>query len=447
MRKPRTDMLATAGEPSLGGGITPGSRPGFHPGEDPGLASRVLEADSAPARRRRALSNTGGEVILHGASACVMPLKESLLGLEREPVDVLTHNFHTYPARLHPMLCRRLLSHFAQPGDHVLDPFCGGGTTVLEAMLRGCLAIGTDINPVALRIARARTLVWTDAQLESFAELTQQISDANFIDARKKVSHVLGPAARQQARWYDPHVLQELQGLFNRISDVEAAAFRELSLLVFSSLLVKVSRQASDTRMEVTQRQVGRGTVSRLFGRKAQELCTRLRDVRDSVPPNTPPPIFRQADARELVGPDGSIDLIITSPPYVGTYDYISHQERRFSWLEEDDDFARSHEIGARRQNLDIFSAWEEDELQMLKEMHRVLKPGGRLFIIAGDGVLAEQPWFIDRETCRAAEEVGFKVMGIASQERSHTHPEVARIFGRRLRREHLISLRKRTHL
>lgn len=447
MHKPPPQMLEGSLPPQSVGSITPGSRPGLHSASDPGLSSRGQDAELSNPRLRRALSNVGGEVILHGAPACVTPLKDALLGLEREPVEVLTHNFHTYPARLHPLLCRRLLQQFARPGDHVLDPFCGGGTTVLEAMVRGCQAIGTDINPVALRIARARTLIWSEAQLEQLVTDAQALSDANFSDARRKVSHPLGQAARTHARWYDPHVLQELQGLHNKISQVSAAPLHELFLIVFSSLLVKVSRQTSDTQLTMTQRQVGRGTVSRLFGRKSAELAEQLREVRRAVPDDTPPPVLRQADARALVGPDNTIDLIITSPPYVGTYDYVAHQERRFSWLEEAEDYAREHEIGARRQNQDPRNQWEADELRILGEMHRVLRPGGRLFIIAGDGVLADEPWYIDRETCRAAEEVGFKVMGIASQERGHTHPEVARIFGRRLRREHLISLRKRTHI
>ena len=74
-----------------------------------------------------------------------------------DPVDRATHGFHTYPAGMHPDAARGLVA--ALPGDSVFDPFCGGGTVLVEAMLAGKRAIGRDVSPVALRVARARTSV------------------------------------------------------------------------------------------------------------------------------------------------------------------------------------------------------------------------------------------------------------------------------------------------
>jgi DNA modification methylase len=193
----------------------------------------------------------------------------------------------------------------------------------------------------------------------------------------------------------------------------------------------------------VVERQVGRGTSSRLFGRKTEELGRQLKALAEAVPPGTPAPILRQADARALPGHDATVDLIITSPPYVGTYDYSSHQDRRFDWLEEDSSYARAHEIGARRGSQDPRRAWIEDEQAMLLEMARVLKPGGRAFLVVGDGLLAGEPYLVDREIGRSAEEAGLRLMAVASQDRPHFNRSWERAYGRRPRREHVIALRR----
>jgi hypothetical protein len=77
--------------------------------------------------------------------------------LNREPVSGLTHNFYRYPARFSPLFARAAIEAFTQPGDTVLDPFAGGGTTLVEARALGRRAIGTDINPLATFITHVKT--------------------------------------------------------------------------------------------------------------------------------------------------------------------------------------------------------------------------------------------------------------------------------------------------
>lgn len=77
--------------------------------------------------------------------------------LNREPVAGLTHGFYRYPARFSPQFVRAALKAFTQPGDIVLDPFMGGGTTLVEARLMGRRAIGVDISQLATFIAQVKT--------------------------------------------------------------------------------------------------------------------------------------------------------------------------------------------------------------------------------------------------------------------------------------------------
>ena len=73
-----------------------------------------------------------------------------------ENTQYLLHRLHSYPARFIPQIPKRAITRWSKPGDLVLDPFCGSGTTLLECSLAGRNSIGIDNNPVATLISRAK---------------------------------------------------------------------------------------------------------------------------------------------------------------------------------------------------------------------------------------------------------------------------------------------------
>ena len=83
------------------------------------------------------------------------------------PVAGLTHNFYRYPARFSPKLARAAIEAFTEPGDLVLDPFVGGGTTLVEAMVLGRHAIGADISSLATFVSEVKTTLYTESELEA----------------------------------------------------------------------------------------------------------------------------------------------------------------------------------------------------------------------------------------------------------------------------------------
>ena len=92
-------------------------------------------------------------------------LVEALVAAFRAPrnrariSETLTHPFHSYPARMHPASARILVELVASSGVRgpILDPFCGSGTTLVEARAEGIRAVGVDLNPLAVLVARAKT--------------------------------------------------------------------------------------------------------------------------------------------------------------------------------------------------------------------------------------------------------------------------------------------------
>jgi len=84
----------------------------------------------------------------------------------RDPVGGLTHGFYRYPARFSPILARSVIQHFTKPGDTVLDPFVGGGTSLVEARALARNAIGVDISSLAVFISRVKTTPLSRRDLE-----------------------------------------------------------------------------------------------------------------------------------------------------------------------------------------------------------------------------------------------------------------------------------------
>ena len=97
--------------------------------------------------------------------------------LDMSPISGLTHNFYRYPARFSPKLVRAAIEVFTEPGDLVLDPFVGGGTTLVEAMVSGRHAIGTDISSLATFVSEVKTTVFSDAELERMTRWARNIAD------------------------------------------------------------------------------------------------------------------------------------------------------------------------------------------------------------------------------------------------------------------------------
>lgn len=94
---------------------------------------------------------------------------------DMSPINGLTHNFYRYPARFSPKLVRAVIDTFTEPGDLVLDPFVGGGTTLVEALASGRNAIGADISSLATFVAEVKTTLYTEEELARLARWAKRI--------------------------------------------------------------------------------------------------------------------------------------------------------------------------------------------------------------------------------------------------------------------------------
>lgn len=122
--------------------------------------------------------------------------------LSAGPTEGLTHNFYKYPARFSPQFVRTAIETFSNPGDVVLDPFMGGGTTLVEAIALGRHSIGSDISPLACFITEVKTTFLNDNDyLTIFAWLEETLPKINLRREGKRDSEWLEDGYQRHLPW------------------------------------------------------------------------------------------------------------------------------------------------------------------------------------------------------------------------------------------------------
>jgi len=359
--------------------------------------------------RKRSLSGTGGRSRVTGDPELGSKLAHCL-AVDPEAKLPFTHGFHSYPARMHPETARRVIEAF--PGGRILDPFVGSGTTAVEAVRAGRPFTGFDISKIPLEIAWARTRVGLPEQSRKVEGAAHRLSGRAFQEIENEFTML--PWTRKEYEWYDPHTLREIYVL-KLLIDLEEPTLRRLLTVVLSSILVKLSRQISDSdgKMDAQHRPRPRGAAFRWFADKSSDLTRGLLLLSSDLYKRKVAfldPDLRREDARDAKLPEGGVDLVVTSPPYSGVYDYSRHQARRYPIFDEDPQYAESHELGSRRDA----SRYREDMERVLRNLLGGLAPNGRIVMLIGDGQQVKADQFLTELSAK----LGAKVLAMASQGR-----------------------------
>jgi hypothetical protein len=394
-------------------------------------------------RPRRALSHQGGLIEVHGDEAAAAPLVEAFRRAEAAPFDTLTHGFHTYPARMHPAIAGILIGALTGPRGRVLDPFCGSGTVIIEALVAGREAVGLDLSPLAVRLARVKCQRHAPRERDAFLRTLHAVAARSEERVRARVD-VRAPLSAEERAYYAPHTLKELAGLREEILAVPDKKQQEALLLLLSAIVVKFSKQRADPASEKTDRRIRKGLPTEFFVRKGEELAERWAALFAATTKAAKRPFIQEADALALPKglPEGfRADLVLTSPPYGGTYDYAAHHARRYAWLGISARPLEQSEIGARRtlKGPGAEARWDRELAACLTAIRRSLargpgERGGRAVLLIGDAQLGAKRVPADRQVERLAPGAGLRLVAVASEER----PDFT---GGPPRREHLLLL------
>ena len=415
------------------------------PRRDP---SGELPADKG----RKALVNVGGPTRVEGDPKIAATLGAAMDAAANEDPDALTHGFHPWPARMHRAIARTVIARATRPGERVLDPFCGSGTVLLEAMIAGRRSAGVDLNPLAGALVKVKCEPRDAASRERFLLTARAVGEASLerVQTRERAIAKLPPS---MLGWYGPHVLKEMAGLLEEIRSVEDEGDRGALEVVFSSLVVKLSNKKAETSLQETKKRIRKGLSTEMFVRKCEELAKRWaaleRTIVETLGPTlgeveAPEPRVFEGDARELdriLGTRTKARLVLTSPPYGGTYDYHAQHALRLAWLGLDARAFARHEMGARRSaTVDADEAaaeWWDDVAAMLGAMSRIVEREGFVVLLMGDGRFGRLDVPLIPQLLQIAPHCRLEVVASASQPRPAWG-------GGAMREEHLVALRPR---
>lgn len=300
------------------------------------------------------------------------------------------HSLHPYPAKFIPQIPRRAIELWTEPGDLVYDPFNGCGTTVLEASLLGRRGIGTDNNAIAILSSKAKTAIYSQGDLAALNRFAERV--ANGLDGLPERPELV-PTNKNFHYWFHPSMVARLASLKGLIL-AEEEPVRTLLMAVFSSIVVRVSYQDSDTRYSRILRDVVPNEVDLAFRNRLADTVARIPDA---MLPGRGAVDVVEADSRSVPFiKDGSVSLIVTSPPYLNAYDYHKYHRQRLHWIGGDRsvEFARDREIGSHdeftRSNATP-DGYFRDMDACFAQWSRVLKKGGRCLIVVGDAIVSKQ--------------------------------------------------------
>lgn len=353
-------------------------------------------------------------------------------GLAREEVTRFNHGLHKYPAKFIPQLPRWAIEYGRlAPGGVVLDPFCGSGTSLVEAGMRGYSAIGYDINPLATLLARAKTAILHNFTHEPKVVVEEVVCEA--INSAPSIFDALVSGSYEEdlhhtwTFWFRPLETARLLALRDVIvrrftnSDPQLATI----LLACLSSVAKASSFLDEDQIKVKKIQDKKlADPFATFPRCA--VSTLEKQLRVGQ-------LFREAGAEFEVSHgsathlslrDSSVDCVITSPPYINAVDYtMTHKYNLFllglirpesfkshcrEYIGMTERAVRAADLtqipctGIERVDERITTIWDINTpvsrnrafvvaqyfsgmLAALKEIRRVLRPAGKATLVVGN--------------------------------------------------------------
>jgi DNA modification methylase len=328
------------------------------------------------------------------------------------------HRLHPYLGKFIPQLVETFLKKFFKPGQVILDPFAGSGTTLIEANLLNMPSVGIELNEFGFLIAKVKT------QKYDLEILEKEIMDilSKTIAFSKKISSIQGTLFENLDHytdfepseyfkiWYHPRAIQEIYFYRSLIGNYK-----------YQDVLKVILSRAARSARQIPHYDLARpkGPVKdKYWCIKHKRFCEpidnaikfiirysfdTIKRIKQFDKLRTNAPIFLfHGDSREIKLPfSREIDGVFTSPPYLGLIDY--HEQHRYAFELFGFNEHKESEIGSPNGN-DTVSKYKNDIVAVFKNLLNYLKPSAKIFVVVNDKYNLYP---------EIAKELGFKIVDV----------------------------------
>lgn len=304
------------------------------------------------------------------------------------------HHMSAFVGKIKPAMAYIIIKYSSHKNDVVFDPFCGIGTIPLEVELLGRIPIGNDLNPYPFAISRAK---FTRPPMN---ELIQWINDQKIEFREEDLEWI----EDKFLHFYDVGTLKEISFFRRRIFEDKRwfilgcilgilHGHRPGHLSAISNLVIPYNPRTKPIYKEVKPRIISK--IKRMF--------------RDHFPLKTKGLILNE-DARNLKSvSENQVDVIVSSPPYFNTLDYVEDNRLRLNFLGYKSDDRKELKSKLIQDRVNYLKNMEK----VGKEFNRILKPNGPCILILGDLHLPKKIINTAKEIENIYEDIGFKSHGI----------------------------------
>ena len=367
----------------------------------------------------------------------------------------LTHSIHPYPAKFIPQIPKMLIRELASAGDTILDPFCGSGTTLIEALRLECNAIGIDANPLACLLSRAKSTRVSKEESESLFDLANKMATLSqqayvgmlplFPEMPSFPTSIEIPDFNGVNDWFDQQVIDELAFIKGNCMLLNQGNVRDIALTAFSSIIVTVSRQDSDPRYVRREKNIKPGDALQCFSRSLSQATRRTLELSEEVSSHLSIKVY---EADILAPPEiDLVDLVVCSPPYPNAFSYHLYHRTRMLWLDMDQPKFKKEEIGSHRKysskgrNAATVDTFKKELHTILSWLTQVLRPNRHACFVMGDSTLQGETIENDKLLIEIAESIGYTIEANLSRKLQSTKKYFNPSIGK-IKDEHIIVLR-----